>query len=114
MIKGSVRVRRKRQLILRRGLVVVQFTITFLVCLGTLVVSRQLRFVHNRDLAFDKDHVVIIHRANALRPEGAAFKQSLFRHPGILAVSHSESLPGNHFDPTTHRLEGSPPQRYTA
>ncbi len=108
-IKGSVNVRGKKHLVLRRGLVVLQFAITFFVCLGTLVVSRQLRFVHNRDLGFDKDHVVIIHRANALRPEGAAFKQFLFRHPDILAVSHSESLPGNHFDPTTHRLEGSPP-----
>ncbi|MFZ2055599.1 MAG: ABC transporter permease [Candidatus Aminicenantales bacterium] len=108
-IKGSVSVRGKRHLILRRGLVVLQFAITFFVCLGTLVVSRQLRFVQNRDLGFDKDHVVIIHRANALRPEGAAFKQSLFRHPVILSVSHSESLPGRHFNPTTHRLEGSLP-----
>jgi putative ABC transport system permease protein len=108
-IKGSVSVRGKKHLVLRRGLVVLQFAITFFVCLGTLVVSRQLHFVQNRDLGFDKDHVVIIHRANALQSEGLAFKQSLFRHPDILAVSHSESLPGSHFDPTTHRLEGSPP-----
>jgi putative ABC transport system permease protein len=108
-IKGSVSVRGKKHLVLRRGLVVLQFAITFFVCLGTLVVSRQLRFVHNRDLGFDKDHVVIIHRAGAMLPKGAAFKQSLLRHPDILAISHSESLPGRHFDPTTHRLEGSPP-----
>jgi putative ABC transport system permease protein len=86
-----------------------QFAVTFFVCLGTLVVSRQLHFVQNRDLGFDKDHVVVIHRANALRTNRLAFKQSLVRHPDILAVSHSESLPGRHFDPTTHRLEGSPP-----
>jgi putative ABC transport system permease protein len=108
-IKGQASVRGKKHLFLRRGLVILQFAITFFVCLGTLVVSRQLRFVHNRDLGFDKDHVVIIHRADALRPKGLAFKQSLARHPDIVAVSHSESLPGRHFDPTTHRLEGSPP-----
>jgi putative ABC transport system permease protein len=108
-IKGPVSVRGKKHLILRRGLVILQFAITFFVCLGTLVVSRQLRFVQNRDLGFNKDHVVIVHRADALRLKGLAFKQSLVRHPDILAVSHSESLPGRHFDPTTHRLEGSPP-----
>jgi len=108
-IKGPVSVRGKKHMLLRRGLVAVQFAITFFVCLATLVVSRQLHFVQNRDLGFDKEHVVIIHRADALRPNGSAFKQSLARHPDILAVSHSESLPGRHFDPTTHRLEGSPP-----
>jgi len=108
-IKGPVSVRGKKHLFLRRGLVILQFTITFFVCLGTLVVLRQLHFVQNRDLGFDKEHVVIIHRADALRPERLAFKQSLVRYPDILAVSHSESLPGRHFDPTTHRLEGSPP-----
>ncbi len=108
-IKGPVSVRGKKHLFLRRGLVVLQFAITFFVCLGTLVVSRQLRFVHNRDLGFDKDRIVIIHRADALRSKASAFKQSLVRNPDILAVSHSESLPGRHFDPTTHRLEGSPP-----
>ena len=108
-IRGPVSVRGKKHLILRRGLVVSQFAITFFVCLGTLVVSRQLHFVQNRDLGFNKEHVVIVHRANALKSERLAFKQSLMRHPGIVAVSHSESLPGRHFDPTTHRLEGSPP-----
>ena len=108
-IKGPVSIRGKKHVFLRRGLVILQYAITFFVCLGTLVVSRQLRFVQNRDLGFDKEHVVIIHRGDALRPNGSAFKQSLVRHPDILAVSHSESLPGRHFDPTTHRLEGSPP-----
>jgi putative ABC transport system permease protein len=107
-IKGPVIVRGKKHMFLRRSLVILQFAITFFVCLGTLVVSRQLHFVQNRDLGFDKEHVVIIHRARALRSNGLAFKQSLLRHPEILVVSHSESLPGRHFDPTTHRLEGSP------
>ncbi len=108
-IKGPVSVRGRKHLILRRGLVILQFAITFFVCLGTLVVSRQIHFVHSRDLGFDKEHVVIVHRAGALRPNGLAFKQSLLRCPDILAVSHSESLPGRHFNPTTYRLEGSPP-----
>jgi len=108
-IKGLASIRGKKHSVLRRCLVVLQFAITFFVCLGTLVVFRQLRFVHNRDLGFDKGHVVIIHRANALKTNGPAFKQALARYPDILSVSHSESVPGRHFDPTTHRLEGSPP-----
>jgi putative ABC transport system permease protein len=108
-IKGLANVRGKKHSVLRRGLVILQFAITFFVCLGTLVVSRQLHFVHNRDLGFNKDHVVIIHRAAALNTNGSAFKQALARYPGILSVSHSDSVPGGHFDPTTHRLEGSAP-----
>jgi putative ABC transport system permease protein len=108
-IKGPASVRGRKHLFFRRGLVVLQFGITFFVCLGTLVVYSQLRFFRNRDLGFDKDNILVIHRADALGAQGRAFKQALLARPGILAVSNSETMPGRHFDPTTHHLEGRDP-----
>jgi putative ABC transport system permease protein len=107
-IKGWLAVRGKGHIILRRALVLVQFAIGFAVIFGAGVISRQVGFLRNQALGFDKDHVVVIHRANALGSSGDAFENELLAHPEILKISRSESLPGRHFNPNGHRLEGWP------
>ena len=106
-IKGRLAARGKGHAYLRRGLVLVQFAVGFSVLFGTGVIARQMDFLRNRDLGFDKDHVVVISRANALGPAADAFENELLARPEILKVSRSESLPGRHFDDTGHVLEGS-------
>jgi putative ABC transport system permease protein len=107
-IKGRLAVRGKGHILLRRALVLVQFAISFAVIFGAGVISRQVGFLRNQELGFDKDHVVVIHRANALGSSGDAFESELLAHPEILKISRSESLPGRHFNPNGHRLEGWP------
>lgn len=93
---------------LRRALVIFQFGVTFIILFGTLVISSQLRYLQQRDLGFDKERVLVIHRARGLGRQFDAFKQELQQYPEILAVANSESLPGRHFNPNSHRLEGRP------
>ena len=107
-LKGRLAVRGKGHVRLRRALVLVQFVIGYAVIFGTGIISRQMGFLGRRDIGFDRDHVVVIHRANALGPAADAFEGELLARPEILRVSRSESLPGRHFDTTGHRLEGSP------
>lgn len=45
---------------LRKLLVVVQFVISQVLILGTIVVAMQMRYVHERDLGFKKDNMVIV------------------------------------------------------
>jgi putative ABC transport system permease protein len=107
-VKGMLSNRGKGPLNFRRALVILQFGITFSVFFGTLVISQQLRFFNQRDLGFDKDQVLVIHRASDLGSRAKSFKQELLRHPQIKIISHTESLPGRHFDPNDHHLEGRP------
>ncbi len=107
-IKGWLAVRGKGHIFLRRTLVLVQFAISFAVIFGAGVISRQVGFLRHQALGFKKDHVVVIHRANALGSSGDAFENELLAHPDILKISKSESLPGRHFNPNGHRLEGRP------
>jgi putative ABC transport system permease protein len=93
---------------LRRALVIFQFGVTFAILFGTLVISSQLKYLRHKDLGFDKEQVLVIHRARGLGRQFDAFKQELQRYPEILAVSNSESLPGRHFNPNSHVLEGRP------
>ncbi len=107
-IKGWLTVRGKGHVFLRRGLVLLQFAITFGVVFSTAVIARQVRFLQNRALGFDKERVVVIHRAYSLGDSGDVFESELRGYPEILNISRSESLPGRHFDPNGHRLEGRP------
>ncbi|MGD9346397.1 MAG: ABC transporter permease [Candidatus Aminicenantes bacterium] len=107
-VKGSRGQRSKGNIFLRRALVVLQFAATFGIFFGTYVISYQLQYVRNKELGFNKEHVVVIHRADALGKKGEAFKQELMRYPNVITISDTESLPGRHFNPNSHRLEGRP------
>lgn len=107
-VKGSGGQKTKGHVFLRRALVVLQFAVTFGIFFGTFVISHQLQYVRDKQLGFNKEHVVVIHRADALGKQADAFKQKLLRYPSIITISDTESLPGRHFNPNSHRLEGRP------
>jgi putative ABC transport system permease protein len=107
-VKGSGGQKSKGNILLRRALVILQFAATFGIFFGTMVISHQLQYVRSRQLGFNKEHVVVIHRADALGKQADAFKQELLRYPSITTISDTESLPGRHFNPNSHRLEGRP------
>jgi len=93
---------------LRNVLVVFQLAISFGIIFSTLVVYRQLEFVRQAKMGFDREHIIVVHRAGALGDQRIAFKQELLKNPDVRIVSSTNSLPGRHFDPNGHRLEGWP------
>jgi putative ABC transport system permease protein len=95
ILKGSRFGGRNRgALALRNGLVVFQFAMSVLLIIGSLVIGRQLDFIKNQRLGFDKDNVVAVHNADNLGPDLDAFRNRLQRHPDILGVTAVRALPG--------------------
>jgi putative ABC transport system permease protein len=80
-------------LILRKGLVVFQFTISIILIAGTIVVYTQLHYMRSQDLGFSKDQEIIINTNFDKNKD--AFKQSLSSIPGVLSTSYSSSVPGS-------------------
>jgi putative ABC transport system permease protein len=98
---------------IRRGLVVFQFAISVALIAGTLVVRDQLGFVSNRQLGFDKEQVLVVHRASALGQQKEAFKQKLLQNSGVMSASASTTLPGKLFGRSTYRPSEAPPEKST-
>jgi putative ABC transport system permease protein len=96
---------------LRNGLVVFQFTVSIVLIIATLVVGDQIEFMLNKDLGFDKEHVVVIKNGNVLQQRVQAFKQSLLAIPSVSSVSGSFNVPGEAFDGNVHKLEGETDER---
>ncbi len=95
VLKGSRFGGRNRgALALRNGLVVFQFAMSVLLIIGSLVIAKQLDFIKNQRLGFDKDHVMAVHNAGNLGPQLAVYADRLKQHPDILGVTAAGALPG--------------------
>jgi len=86
----------QKGLLLRKSLVVFQFTISVVLITGTIVVYRQLGFMRNQDLGFNKDQEMIINTNYDKNKD--VFKQSLTSIPGVLSTSYSSSVPGSGYN----------------
>ena len=85
----------RRQDYLRKGLVMVQCTISVALIVGTLVLYQQLGFLRNVKLGFEKEQVMVI--PSGIREIEESFpvlKQALLQHPGVLNVTDASSMPG--------------------
>jgi putative ABC transport system permease protein len=103
-LKGRLPTRAGRER-LRQGLVVVQFCISIGLIAGTLVVRDQLQFMQSERLGFDKEHVLLIHRAGALANQHVSFRNRLLVHPLIAGAAVAQNLPGQEFDSTVFTPE---------
>ena len=64
--------------VLRRSLVVAQFTLSILLIISTAIVYQQLDHMQSKQLGFDKDQVVVIPLIGGVERDFNAFKERTF------------------------------------
>jgi putative ABC transport system permease protein len=79
--------------ILRKGLVVAQFSISIVLIIGTLIIFKQLDFLNSRSLGYDKDQVITIPYYSELATTYDAFYNELTKAPSIQNVARSSRIP---------------------
>ena len=105
VLKGSVRGSVQNATI-RRILVVFQFAVSILLITGTLIMYRQINFMLNKDIGFDKKNMLVINRAGALESRVEAFKEAVMKIPGVINVASSTAVPGRNNNNNGYGLEG--------
>jgi putative ABC transport system permease protein len=78
--------------LLRKGLVIAQFTISIALIISTLIVFLQMSFMRNQDLGFSKDQMMVINSNGD--PARDAFMRAVENMPNVKSVSMSSSVPG--------------------
>jgi ABC-type antimicrobial peptide transport system permease subunit len=79
---------------LRKSLVVVQFAASIFLIIATSIVFSQLNYIRNKDLGYDKEHVVNIPLRGGTGHRFPVLKEALLQDPNIRAVTASAaSLP---------------------
>jgi putative ABC transport system permease protein len=80
---------------LRNGLVVFQFFISIVLIVGTLVVTKQMQYMQDKSLGYNKEQVLVIERAFGLRQKAQTYIDQLKQLPNVENVAGSYSLLGN-------------------
>ncbi|MBC9931676.1 ABC transporter permease [Chitinophaga qingshengii] len=87
----------KEKVMLRRGLIVVQFVTAIIVFTGAVVINQQLSYFFNKNLGYDKDHVMSVPVPRDWTATGVRHLESVrneFAGMGeVTAVSYSYEIP---------------------
>ncbi len=98
--------------LLRKILVVSQFAITIFLIIGTAAIYKQINFMRNSDLGFNKKDVVVLKypvSKDGMKDKYTVLKDAFKSIPGITDVSGSYTLPGiNSKETESVRLKGKP------
>jgi len=109
VLKGQL-VAGARSLRFRGGLVIFQFVISIALVAATLIVFGQLDYMRSKPLGFQKEQVVVIHRAAALGDQLESFKTMIKQNSNVVNATSSSHLPGVQFDQNAFMIEGRPAQ----
>ncbi|MGD8536504.1 MAG: ABC transporter permease, partial [Candidatus Aminicenantes bacterium] len=76
---------------MRNALVIFQFTLSIVLISMTLLISRQMDFMMNRDLGYNKNNLIVVERAYSLGPRQDAFQQELRQIPSVVNAAGSDT-----------------------
>jgi putative ABC transport system permease protein len=113
VLKGSVKNSQNNGR-LRRVLVIFQFAVSILLIIGTLIMYRQINYMINKDVGFNKEQVIVINRAEAVGLKMKAFKETVKNIPGIVNISSSTAVPGRINNNNGYGIEGRKDETFLA
>jgi putative ABC transport system permease protein len=93
VIKGNYNTNPKGKFI-RSSLIVFQFFVTMLMLSGTLMLEKQLSYVRNKNLGFNKENILVLRNTQVLDQDFNAFKNEVRQLSGVVNVASAFGLPG--------------------
>lgn len=77
----------------RKILVVVQFTLSIILIICTLVVFKQMNFIQNKDIGLDRSNITYMWMKGDMGSHSATIREELMKDPAIELVSLSSANP---------------------
>lgn len=105
VLKGSIKDSMKNGK-LRSILVILQFSISITLIIGTTIMYRQINYMQNKNLGFNKEQLLVIRRAEVIGNKIKSFKEELLKLNGVNKVSASTALPAHNNNNNGHVVEG--------
>jgi len=98
--------------LLRKSLVVLQFSLAINLIIGTIIVYNQIQFIRHKNLGFDKENLITVNLNGDMYEHREAFRAQLVQAQGIVSVTESGDNPID-IDGTSADLSwpGKPPNQ---
>lgn len=93
-IKGSISLAPKNSFG-AKTLTVLQYTISIILIIGLLFLQKQIQYMKNYDLGFDKENILVVETTDAIRQQHKAFAEDMLKSPNITDYAYSQFVPGS-------------------
>ncbi len=96
---------------MRKGLVIFQFIISVIFIASVLVVSKQLAFIQNKNLGYDRDNILYFANEGEVLESFETFLSEVKRIPGVVnAACFANNLTGSHGGTSGLEWKGKSPE----
>ncbi|MBX2943421.1 MAG: ABC transporter permease [Cyclobacteriaceae bacterium] len=79
---------------LRNGLVTLQFVVSIVFIIATIIVQKQLDYFQSKNLGFNKENILVLNNAERLGESVKAFREEVGSLPGVVDASIAMTVPG--------------------
>jgi len=94
VIRGEIS-RGRKSVMFRRGLILFQFLISVILINGSLLISRQLKYTREKNLGFEKEHILTLDIPGPVYNHMDIVREELLKNHEIVDVSYSYNAPGS-------------------
>ncbi|MCP4723877.1 MAG: FtsX-like permease family protein, partial [bacterium] len=88
VMKGVTKRGRLRAAYFRRILVVTQFSLSVILIIGSIVIAKQLEYIKNKDMGFDKENLLLMRMGTN---QYESVKNDLLKDPAIINVTKTNA-----------------------
>lgn len=95
VLKGKMNLGGRGDLIFRNTLVVLQFTVSIILLIGTVVVYNQLQYIKNMNLGYERSNLIYVPMRGDIFNKLDAYKSELEQHPLTANFTLTNIIPTN-------------------
>lgn len=104
----------KEKFLLRKGLVVFQFTISIVLISGTIIVTRQMSFLQNQNLGLQKEQLIQLNLSSAAARKYELIKSEVMKLPAVQTATVTSFSFRDNISTIALLPEGTPENEMTA
>ncbi len=84
---------RQNSSLLRKGLVILQFSISIMLIAGTIIVNLQLKYLRDYSMGFNKEYMIVLPVQGKIGDNYKTIKNEIKSIPGVLSVTAGRGAP---------------------
>ncbi len=93
VMKGATKQGKSGSAVLRKGLVLFQFSISIILIIFTILINQQINFMRGFDMGFDKEQVVVLKTPERMSRNYETIKSEIMAVSGVIETSASLGVP---------------------
>ncbi|RKE98967.1 ABC transporter permease [Ichthyenterobacterium magnum] len=106
VLKGDL-TKTKGGALLRKALVIIQFTASTILIIGMIIIFKQISFLHNKDIGFKGDQVIVVPlQTDPMTENFRNYKDIFLKNSNVLSVTRASYYPGDNPNQSMFALEG--------